>query len=72
MALTPKDVDFERNQISITKTYYRTERQDVITEPKTKQSVRLIEIPEFLKQEINEHLHEIDTHCYERMELPVE
>lgn len=52
LALTPKDIDFERNQISITKTYYRTERQDVITEPKTKQSVRLIEIPEFLKQEI--------------------
>lgn len=33
LALTPKDVDFERNQISITKTYYRTERQDVITDP---------------------------------------
>ena len=59
MALTPKDVDFERNQIGITKTYYRTERQDVITEPKTKQSVRLIEIPEFLKQEIKDF---IDSH----------
>ena len=59
LALTPKDVDFERNQISITKTYYRTERQDVITEPKTKQSVRLIEIPEFLKQEIKDF---IDSH----------
>ena len=39
LALTPKDIDFDRNQFSITKTYYRTERQDVITEPKTKQSV---------------------------------
>ena len=39
-----------------TKTYYRTERQDVITEPKTKQSVRLIEIPEFLKQEIKDFI----------------
>ena len=52
LALTREDVDFERNQISITKTYYRTGRQDVITEPKTKQSVRVVEIPEFLKQEI--------------------
>ena len=52
LALTRGDVDFERNQISITKTYYRTGRQDVITEPKTKQSVRVVEIPEFLKQEI--------------------
>ena len=59
LALTPKDVDFERNQISITKTYYRTERQDVITEPKTKQSVRLIEITKFLKQEIKDF---IDSH----------
>ena len=56
LALTPKDNDFERSQISITKTYYRTERQDVITEPKTKQSVRLIEIPEFLKQEIKDFI----------------
>ena len=59
LALTPADINFERNQISITKTYYRTERQDVITEPKTKQSVRLIEIPEFLKQEIKDF---IDSH----------
>lgn len=59
LALTPKDVDFKRNQISITKTYYRTERQDVITEPKTKQSVRLIEITKFLKQEIKDF---IDSH----------
>ena len=42
LALTPADINFERNQISITKTYYRTERKDVITEPKTKQSVRTI------------------------------
>ena len=52
LALTMGDVDFERNQISITKTYYRTGRQDVITEPKTKQSVRVVRIPKFLKQEI--------------------
>ncbi|MFR7912856.1 site-specific integrase [Eubacterium ramulus] len=59
LALTPKDIDFDRNQISITKTYYRTERQDVITEPKTKQSVRVVEIPEFLKQEIKDF---VDRH----------
>ena len=28
LALTKEDVDFENNQISITKTYYRTERRD--------------------------------------------
>ena len=48
LALTKEDVDFENNQISITKTYYRTERRDIITTPKTEQSVRVIDIPQFL------------------------
>lgn len=51
LALTPEDIDLEKNQISITKTYYRTNKTDVITEPKTKQSIRTVEIPEFLKRE---------------------
>jgi len=54
LALTPKDVDFKENRIHITKTYYRTERKDMITEPKTKQSIRVVEIPEFLKREIQD------------------
>lgn len=54
LALTKGDISFENNQISIIKTYYRTGRQDVITEPKTKQSVRTVEIPEFLKKEIKD------------------
>ena len=52
LALTKGDIDFQHNRISITKTYYRVNKEDVITEPKTKQSIRMIEIPEFLKQEI--------------------
>lgn len=56
LALTKEDINFDSNQISITKTYYRTNRQDVITEPKTKQSVRVVEIPEFLKQEIKDFI----------------
>ncbi len=54
LALTKGDISIENNQISITKTYYRTGRQDVITEPKIKQSVRTVEIPEFLKKEIKD------------------
>lgn len=54
LALTPADIDYKNNQMHITKTYYRTNRQDVLTEPKTKQSVRVVDIPEFLKQEIKE------------------
>ena len=44
LALTKSDVDFQNNRMSITKTYYRTERRDVITAPKTEQSVRVIEL----------------------------
>jgi integrase len=56
LALTPNDINIDKSQISINKTYYRTGRKDVITEPKTKQSVRVIEIPDFLKQEIKEFI----------------
>lgn len=59
LALTHGDVNFEKNQISITKTYYRTGKQDVITEPKTKQPVRVVEISEFLTKEIKEF---VDSH----------
>ena len=52
LAITKADINFEKNQLSINKTYYRTGMQDIITEPKTKQSFRTIEIPEFLKEEI--------------------
>lgn len=54
LALTKGDVDFEHNKLHITKTFYRTDGKDYITEPKTKQSIRTIEIPEFLKQEIKD------------------
>lgn len=56
LALNKGDVDCTNNQINITKTYYRTGGQDFITEPKTKQSVRVIEIPEFLTKDIKEFI----------------
>lgn len=59
LALTKSDVDFQNNRMSITKTYYRTERRDVITVPKTEQSVRVIELPEFLTQEIKEYVDKL-------------
>ena len=55
LALTKSDIDFENNQISISKTYYRTGKKDIITTPKTEQSVRVIDVPEFLKQEIKDY-----------------
>lgn len=47
-----EDIDLENCQIHITKTYYHMNRTDIITEPKTDNSVRTIEIPIFLVNEI--------------------
>lgn len=56
LALTKSDIDFKNNRISSTKTYYRTEGRDIITEPKTEQSIRVIEIPRFLAEEIKVYI----------------
>jgi integrase len=52
LALSMEDIDLENCQIHIRKTYYRMNRTDIITEPKTDNSVRTIEIPVFLANEI--------------------
>ena len=59
LALFKSDVNFQENKISISKTYYRAEGKDVITTPKTEQSVRTIDIPEFLTQEIKEYCNKL-------------
>ena len=55
LALTKADIDYNNNKLKISKTYYRANGKDIITEPKTKQSIREIDIPNFLKEEIQEH-----------------
>ncbi len=55
LALSMEDIDLENCQIHITKTYYRMNRTDMITEPKTDNSVRTIEIPVFLANEIQSY-----------------
>ena len=55
LALTKSDFDFYRNTMNITKTYCRIQGRDIITEPKTEQSKRVIDIPQFLINEIKEY-----------------
>ena len=59
LALTKSDIDFARNQISISKTYYRAEGRDIITTPKTEQSARVIDIPQFLTQELRDYVDKL-------------
>jgi len=56
LALTPADFDFEKNTLSITKSYQRLNKKDVITDPKTPKSKRVIQIPDFLSEEIQEYI----------------
>ena len=56
LALNPKDVDLEKKTISITKSYQRLGKKDVITPPKTPKSKRVITIPEFLAADIKDYM----------------
>lgn len=56
LALTPADFSFDRKTVSITKSYQRIERQDVITTPKTPKSVRVIQLPDFLCEEMQDYI----------------
>ena len=56
LALTPRDFDFVKSTVSINKSYQRLKGKDVITTPKTKKSNRVITMPDFLCQEMQEYI----------------
>lgn len=53
LALTPADIDAAHRQIHITKSYTQVDGKDIISTPKTKKSVRAVDIPQFLLDEIH-------------------
>lgn len=57
LALVVSDVDFQKRTISITKSYQRMGGRDVITEPKTSKSKRVITIPQFLAIDLQDYLN---------------
>ena len=59
LALTAGDFDFERGTVTINKSYQRIDGRDVITEPKTPKSNRVIKMPDFLIEEIKEYLSKL-------------
>lgn len=56
LALTPRDLDFEKETVSITKTFQHLKGRDIITEPKTPKSVREVKMPGFLVRELQEYI----------------
>ena len=59
LALTPKDVDFEHQIISITKSYQRVRGEDIISPPKTPKSIRKITIPQFLIDDLEDYINSL-------------
>lgn len=59
LALTPADFDFGKGTVSITKSYQRIKGRDVITDPKTPKSNRVIKMPDFLVEEIQDYIKQL-------------
>lgn len=59
LALTLADFDAEDRTLSITKSYQRINGRDVITEPKTAKSKRVITLPDFLVMELKEYTEKL-------------
>jgi integrase len=59
LALTPADIDLENKTISISKSYQRIDRRDVITAPKTPKSKRVINTSDFLIADLEDYIDSI-------------
>ena len=56
LALTPADFDFEKQTVTISKSFQHLNGRDIITTPKTEKSNRTIQMPKFLCGEIQDYL----------------
>lgn len=56
LALTKADIDFVGKSIFISKTYDRRNKKDIITEPKTKNSIRRVYLPDSLCDELKRYV----------------
>lgn len=64
LALTPSDFNFEKNVLRINKSYQKIGTEDVITDPKTPKSIRNVQMPDFLADEMQDYissLYEIES-----------
>ena len=59
LALTAADFDFNNSTVRINKSYQRLHGEDVITTPKTKKSNRVIKMPQFLCEEMQDYFSTI-------------
>ena len=71
LALTKRDLDFDEKSIMISKTYDRRERRDIVTEPKTKSSVRKVFLPDALCDELKQYVESLYKYPMDERLFPV-
>lgn len=59
LALTPEDFDFDKGTVSISKSYQRLNGRDIITDPKTPKSNRVVQMPDFLVEEMKDYMQRL-------------
>ncbi len=68
MALTSQDMNFDNKTLTINKSYQRLNKEDIISEPKTPKSNRVITLPDFLCTDLQEYIKTIyDVQPEDRM-----
>lgn len=71
LALTKNDIDVGQMTLRINKTYFRLHGEDVITTPKTDSSIRTIDLPKFLVDEVQEYWSKLYKHPADARLFPV-
>lgn len=56
LALTLEDIDFANGKLRINKTFQHLKGKDIVTDPKTPKSNRVIQMPEFLIEELRDYV----------------
>ena len=56
LALPSEDFDFAKKTVKISKSYQRIDCEDVITDPKTPKSNRIVQMPDFLATEMKDYI----------------
>ena len=59
LALCKNDFNFTKQEVSITKTYHRLGKRDIITDPKTPKGRRKVQMPEFLCEEMQDYFNSL-------------
>ncbi|WP_026516613.1 MULTISPECIES: site-specific integrase [unclassified Butyrivibrio] len=71
LALTKNDIDVGQMTLRINKTYFRLHGEDVITTPKTDSSIRTIDLPKFLVDEVQDYWSKLYKHPTDARLFPV-